>query len=60
MFYFKYKKKNPNHILVVVDMLCVWIFCEIQRCLRSYTLKVIKVKIDVKNLVISLVAISRA
>ena len=51
MFCFKYKKKNPSHVLEVVDMLCVWIFCEIYRCLPSYTVRVIKIKIDVKNLV---------
>ena len=28
-FFSKYKRKKPSHVLEVVDMLCVWIFCEI-------------------------------
>ena len=60
MFYFKCKRKNPYHVLDVVDMLCVRISCEIQRCLPSYTFRIIKIKIYVKNLVISSVAVSRA
>ena len=54
------KGQNPSHILEIVDMLCARIFCEIYRYLPSYTFRVIKIKIDVKNLMISSVVVSRA
>ena len=41
-------------------MLCVRIFCEIKRCLPSYTLRVSNLKIDVEILVINSIVDSRA
>ena len=60
MFCLKYKRENPSHVFRWLFMLCVWIFCEIQRCLPSHTLRVSNLKIDVESLVINSVVDSRA
>ena len=60
MFCLKYKRENPSHILGMFHMLRVRIFCEIKRWLPSHILRVSKFQDYVKNLVIDLVANSRA
>ena len=52
MFCLKYKRENPNHVLEMLLMLCVLIFCEIKRYLPSHILGVSKIRDYVKNLVI--------
>ena len=53
MFYFKYKRKNPSYVLEVFDVLCVESFVKSKEFTFIHTLKFIKIKIHVKNLVIA-------
>ena len=56
----KYKRKNLSHVLWLLLMLCVWIFCKIKRWLLSHIFRVSKIQDYVKNLVIDSVAALRA
>ena len=51
MFYSKYKRKNPNYVLEVFVKLCVESFVEVFTFIHTH--RVIKIKIHVKNLMIS-------
>ena len=55
MFCPKYKRENPSHIFGVLNAVCVNLFVRsrgVYLHIPSHTLRVSKLKIDVKNLVI--------